>query len=223
MLVLFAMTLVACTRAGGSDVAATKKTTPQTDQTQEEEEVWIQVERLARPAINEGLILTNAYLEAFNSISPDLDLSDAAAPVRAEAVAVLGLLNSFSANLGITTAPSPGVVAGGFLPDVMRIDTSVDMTPQTTAYNADFVLVDGNPMLTGGRKIEDDVMDITLSYLLAGDPSGGSIGDGVTYAGAAGANCQPNDSLPNQPGHRCLVGQTTRKGSARFPFLAIPL
>src|SRR5687768_6330420 len=50
---------------------------------------FVQVERLARPAINEGLILTNDFLNAFNSIPPSADLSDAAAPVRAEAVATL--------------------------------------------------------------------------------------------------------------------------------------
>ena len=32
-------------------------------------EGYVQIERLARPAINEGLVITNDYLNAFNSIS----------------------------------------------------------------------------------------------------------------------------------------------------------
>ena len=34
---------------------------------------YVQIERLGRPAINEGLVITNDYLNAFNSISPSQD------------------------------------------------------------------------------------------------------------------------------------------------------
>jgi hypothetical protein len=41
---------------------------------------WVQVERLGRPAINEGLFVTNDFLNAVNSISPDQDGGRAGRP-----------------------------------------------------------------------------------------------------------------------------------------------
>jgi len=171
---------------GGSDM---KEITPELPQSPEAAAEWIQVERLARPAINEGLILSNDYLNAFNSISPDLDLSTAAAPVRDEAVAVLSILKALALNLGITNSPTPGQVAAGFLPDVMRIDVTTNVTPSASAYNACADLIDGiagQASLCGGRKLKDDVGDITLSYLIAGDASGAAVKDNVDYSGAKG-------------------------------------
>jgi len=166
---------------------------------------YVQVERLARPAINEGLVITNDYLNAFNSIPPDQDLSDAAAPVRAEAITVLTVLNRLGTGLHLHP-PTPLDVAAGFLPDVMRIDVSRDLTSTATAYNSCVDLIDGitgQASLCGGRKIKDDVMDITLSYLIAGDPSDARpVRDGVDYSGAKGW-------------HHALL--------ADFPFLATPV
>lgn len=48
-----------------------------------------QIERLARPGINEALIISQQNLLLFNVAPPTLDLSDAAAPVRTEAVGTL--------------------------------------------------------------------------------------------------------------------------------------
>lgn len=142
---------------------------------------FVQVERLGRPAINEGLILTNDFLNAFNSIPPSADLSAAAAPVVNEAVQTL------QAVALLPGAPTPDVVAAGFLPDVMRIDTSNNFAVAQSAYNGDFVLVNGTaPMLTGGRKLTDDVIDITLSYLVAGDPTGATVQDNVPYTAPPG-------------------------------------
>jgi hypothetical protein len=108
-------------------------------------------------------------------------------------------------------------VVSGFLPDVMRIDTSSAAAVGTPAYNSALAVIPGvvggltdGPILTGGRKIEDDVVDITLSYLVIGDPSGG-VSDGVSYAGTAGNTAQ---------GHKLLNGQASPGGAASFPFLA---
>jgi chorismate mutase len=183
-----------------------------------------QVERLARPAINEGLVLTDKRMALFNAVGPSKDLSDAAAPVREQAVAVLTALNKYGSSNGLK-APAVADVATGFLPDVMRIDTSKKVAVGTAAYNSDFVIVNGTTagaMLTGGRKLEDDVMDVTLSYLLNGDPTGASVKDGVSYAGGTTCANAGQGSNPGNPGHRCLNGQTTRLGSATFPFLATP-
>lgn len=146
----------------------------------------MQVERLARPAINEGLIITQDFLNAFNSIPPSLDLSDAAAPVRTEAVATL---NAVDLADGVDNV-DPLAIAGAFLPDVMRIDTTVP-SGYANAFNAN-----GSPI--AGRMLEDDVIDITLGVLV-----GSPIGDNVSYAGTPGN--------PSQ-GHQPL--------EANFPYLA---
>lgn len=167
-----------------------------------------QIERLARPVINEGLILSNDFLNAFNMIPPTADLTEAAAPVLAEAAAVITAADMLDDKQDITVEQ----VVGAFLPDVMRIDTTLRIPPGKAAYNAG---VSGSKgILTGGRKIEDDVGDITLSFLVAGDASGKSVKDNVSYAGVEGN--------PNQPGHKLLVGQTQRWGAARFPFVPDP-
>jgi hypothetical protein len=183
-----------------------------------------QIERLGRPAINEGLVLSNAKLNAFNSIGPASDLSPAAQPVLAEAGAVLTAAGNYGRSLGLP-APQVGDVVAGFLPDVMRIDTRLKLAPATPAYNSDFVIVQGTTagaMLTGGRKIEDDVMDVTLSYLIAGDPSGRSIKDGVSYSGGTSCTNAGQGTNVANPGHKCLTGQSSRSGAAYFPFLASP-
>jgi hypothetical protein len=166
-----------------------------------------QVERLARPAVNEGLIETNSFLNAFNMIPPSADLSPAAAPVRAEAAKTLAAFDLIDNKVDIPVAD----VVAAFLPDVMRIDTRVAIPVGKTAYNAD--LSGDKKMLTGGRKLQDNVMDITLSLLVAGDATGMAVKNNVTYEGTRGNANQ---------GHTMLYGQNSRLGRAMFPFLAEP-
>jgi hypothetical protein len=137
-----------------------------------------QVERLARPAVNEGLILTNAFLNAFNSIPPSADLSDAAAPVRAEAK------NSLKA-LGNDDNRANALLAA-FLPDVMRIDT----TQKSGYVNA--VNAKGAPIT--GRLLLDDVVDQTFSVLT----NGAITTDNVSYNGTSGNPSQGHQSIVNQ-------------------------
>lgn len=213
-------------------VPASAPTTPATtveNQTNSTAKAYKQIERLGRPAINEGLVITNAYLNAFNSIAPSLDLSPAASPVLAEAGSVLTAVFNYGTAAHLP-APQVSDVVTGFLPDVMRIDTRVTVAVGAWAYNGDATIVSGSTagaMLTAGRKLEDDVMDITLSYLIAGNPGCGpstacTIPDGVSYA--AGTTCSGAGTGSNvgNPGHKCLNGQTARNASATFPFLARP-
>ncbi|MGB8700225.1 MAG: DUF4331 domain-containing protein [Thermosynechococcaceae cyanobacterium] len=134
-----------------------------------------QVERLGRPGVNEGLIVKNNLLNIFNSVPPSVDLTPAAAPVRAEAKKTLLALGNDSARAdALLTA---------FLPDVMRIDTT-----QPSGYlNATNAL--GAPIT--GRKLLDDVIDNTLTVLT----NGAITKDNVSYAGPGGNPAQGHNPL----------------------------
>ena len=137
---------------------------------------YTQVERLGRPAINEGLIVTNAFLNAFNSIPPSQDLSNAAAPVRAEAKNTLLAFGN--------TSQRADTLLAAFLPDVMRIDTTIP-SGYVNAVNRK-----GSPI--AGRMLLDDTIDQTLSVLT----NGAVKSDNVSY----------NGNGPSQ-GHQPLVPQ----------------
>jgi hypothetical protein len=197
-----------------------------------------QIERLARPGINEALILSSAKHAAFNSIAPSLDLSSdaAVASVRADAVAVLGAIKAYGDANVATSAATVNNTAGGFLPDVMRINTANSFSPTSVsssatntfpgAYASDFAgtapstpdVDRADPLrLTGGRMITDDVIDVTYTYLIAGLAA--QIVDGVSY-------CGQNTTAQ---GHHALTGWadqafpcTTTRQAASFPFLAAP-
>ncbi len=143
---------------------------------------FAQVERLARPAINEGLIRQDMderaqLLITWNSVPPSVDLADvqAAADIRTEAVAVLGAIQSQAqAALGYDNSPGRpvrdsdaqntrvGQIAGVFLPDVMRIDTT-----GASGYAAGITDL-AAPRPFRGRRIDEDVIDITLAVLVPG-------------------------------------------------------
>ncbi len=141
-----------------------------------------QIERLGRPAINEGLILTNDYLNALNSVGPDFEAAalagkkpaaDIAAPIVAEAKKVLMAV-------GNDDKRATALILA-FLPDVMRIDTT-GRSGYGNALNAK-----GSPIR--GRMILDDVIDITLSVVT----NGAIKGDNVSFAGpnAGGTGHKP--------------------------------
>jgi Domain of unknown function (DUF4331) len=134
-----------------------------------------QVERLARPAVNEGLILSNNLLNIFNSVPPTADTSPAAAPIGAEAVRTLKALGN--------SDDRTKALLGAFLPDVMRIDTT-GASGYANALNAK-----GSPIR--GRMLKDDVIDVTLSVL-----SNGAIkGDNASYDGPGGNPAQGHKPL----------------------------
>jgi Domain of unknown function (DUF4331) len=137
-----------------------------------------QVERLGRPGVNEGLILTNDFLNAFNSIPPTLDLSRAAAPVRAEARSSL---------LALGNSPQRAdTLLNALLPDVMRIDTTI-ASGYVSAVNAK-----GAPV--GGRLLLDDTIDQTLALLT----NGAITSDNVSYTGTSGNPAQGHQPLAPQ-------------------------
>ncbi|TAG52458.1 MAG: DUF4331 domain-containing protein, partial [Oscillatoriales cyanobacterium] len=131
-----------------------------------------QFERLARPAINEGLVLT-----------PQLMEGAAAAPVRQEAVATLNAVDLLDGKDNV----DPNAIAKAFLPDVMRIDTT-----RPSGYGS---ATNSQGSLIGGRLLLDDVIDITLGALV-----GSPVGDNVSYNGTPGNPAQGHKPLePNFP------------------------
>ncbi len=158
-----------------------------------------QVERLARPAVNEGLVVSNDFLNALNQNGPDFEAAalanqlpqaqqDAANAVVAEAKNTL-------LKLGNTDARANALL-GAFLPDVMRIDTTqasnYDVTIPASCLNSK-----GSPIC--GRKLTDDVIDLTLK-VLTNNPAAT---DNVSYQGSNLAQ-----------GHKQLAPS--------FPYLALP-
>ncbi len=137
-----------------------------------------QFERLGRPAINEGLIVDNDLLNIFNSVPPSADLSPAAKPVRDEAVKTLLAFNN-------NNQAQVNKIAGAFLPDVMRIDTT-GKSGYGNALNAN-----GSPIR--GRMLKDDVVDITLGVVTTGRIKT----DNVSYNGASGNSAQGHNPLVN--------------------------
>jgi hypothetical protein len=143
-----------------------------------------QVERLARPAVNEGLVVTNDFLNALNSVGPDFEAAalagqqpaaNIAGPIVAEAKQTLLAVGNNDARAN--------ALLGAFLPDVMRIDTT-GPSGYANALNAK-----GSPIR--GRLIEDDVIDITLSVLT----NGAITSDNVSYEGTPGNPAQGHDPL----------------------------
>ncbi|WP_228057106.1 DUF4331 family protein [Tychonema sp. LEGE 07203] len=86
----------------------------------------------------------------------------------------------------------PNAIAGAFLPDVMRIDTT-KRSGYASATNA-------RGSLIGGGLLMDDVIDITLGALV-----GSLVGDNVSYNGIPGNPAQGDKPL-----------------EANFPYLALP-
>jgi hypothetical protein len=171
-----------------------------------------QVERLARPAINEGLVVKNENLIALNTVGPDFEAAalagqqpaaGTAGPIIADAKATLLAFGNSD-----TTA---NALLQAFLPDVMRIDTT-----QPSTYDVDIVnnpnclnVIPNSGRAAGaipvatpicGRKIGDDVIDLTLK-VVTGNPQAS---DNVSYPG----------NNPVVQGHQPL--------QPSFPYLALP-
>lgn len=175
-----------------------------------------QVEFLARPGIGEGLLYSNDLLNFYNSLRP----RDVAAVLSAPTGTAADLLNQATGVLvaldeldgDTTNGLSPTQIAGAFLPDVMRIDTTLtfttDATPSYPTFNS------SSSTLVGGRKITDDVIDITLGVLTDNFVTS----DGVPYYRPTTGAGSTNQAI----GHSRLNGQTVDYGPCQFPYLADP-
>lgn len=148
-----------------------------------------QVERLARPAINEGLVITNDFLNALNSVGPDFEAAALAGqqPQAQIAGPIVNEAKNTLKALGNSDAEANALIAA-FLPDVMRIDTTqpsnYDVTIPATCLNTK-----KSPIC--GRKLKDDTIDLTLRVI----SKGAVTGDNVSYEGTPGNPAQGHDPL----------------------------
>ena len=170
--------------------------------------VYRQVEHLARPGINEALLITDAFLNGYNATAPSFAGVDQATlnMVVGEAKTVLKALYLgaclLNGALGLTPATGvkpagitchavgPAIWEGGqlsgtvltaqskaaaqtyadavfglFIPDVMRVDTSITRSNYLNLCDPQFR---GKQGLCGGRFLNDDTIDVTYNFLLAG-------------------------------------------------------
>jgi len=127
---------------------------------------YTQMEQLARPGINELLVLTQSSLAAYNRIQPSRATQGDSAKYRGEIKAVLKAIGNSDARAD--------AFIKALLPDVMRIDTT-GSSGYANALNAL-----GAPIR--GRLLKDDVIDISLSLL----SNGAVTTDNVSYEGTPG-------------------------------------
>lgn len=220
---------------------------------------FVQVEHLARPGINEALLLTSAFNAGYNATAPSFTGVDAATLglVVGEAKTVLKalylgtcLVNGLAglnatnglhpagfacADVGAGVFEADGVtikatsataaqayadrVFGQFEPDVMRIDTSV-----TSSYLTLCGTPADSPLLCGGRFLNDDVIDVTYDYLLAGAAIGAGdalqlrslVSDGVSFSATQASASSLSVADPTNPnqGHPSVTNG--------FPYSAPP-
>ena len=130
-------------------------------------------------------------------------------------------------------------VFGQFITDVLRIDTAV--TPSSYFTGCTAGLPAGAPLLCGGRKLNDDVIDITYFYLLAGaavpvpaqtpgpvqNQVVALVTDGVFFSASNGENSgiglgTPDPNNRHQFEQSCINCEPPVVISATFPYSAPP-
>lgn len=133
---------------------------------------FVQTEQLARPGINEALLIGQNNLAAYNRTQPSTNVPPS---VASEATSVL---------LALGNSPARAqALLGAFIPDVMRIDTT-GPSGFANALNSK-----GSPIR--GRMLQDDVIDIALSVLT----NGAVTTDNISYEGVPGNSAQGHDPL----------------------------
>ena len=249
------LALILATGACGNDHAKADAFVPPAIDAAPQPKVYRQIEHLARPGINEALLISNDFLNGYNATAPSFTGVDAATlgKVKDEAKTVLKALylgtclinglKSLDADSGfhpggvkcgavggavfdadgvtISAAAATGAqtyadkVFDQFEPDVMRVDTGLAKS-NYFALCGDATTA---PLLCGGRFLNDDVIDVTYSYLLSGadpraplDGSASSdplvnqlkalVSDGVQYSSNPAQNndnaTAPDPTNPNQ-------------------------
>ncbi|HEY3998626.1 MAG TPA: DUF4331 family protein [Candidatus Xenobia bacterium] len=205
---------------------------------------FTQVEQFGRPGINEALFITNAFLNGYNATQPQVDLQPAnqnpPGPVIQSAsggnitLTALGTeaattLTAFATPAGDSERVLDEVRA--FLPDVMRIDTTISSPVGTPAYGNGAAIVENGAIVSAatlgrtvpvlmpraGRKLEDDVIDTTLTVLT----DGAVTSDNVFFNDTASAGAATHH-LNHQTTSATANQNASEGGTATFPYLGPP-
>jgi hypothetical protein len=255
------------TGACDTDDGTTNPPTPDSMQPNPDK-VYRQIEHLARPGINEALLISDAFLEGYNATAPSFKGVDQATltAVSEEAKTVLKALYLGACLLNgvLQQTPDSGVkpagmkchavgaaiweggqvtgtvltqasktaaenyanfVFGQFIPDVMRVDTNIPTADENHYLTVCSPTFAGKQALCGGRFLNDDAIDVTYNFLLAGAGIAKGPFDQFTALVTDGVNFSLNDNenfnnfvLPvanPQQGHPNV--------SKTFPYSAPPL
>ncbi|MBD2462156.1 DUF4331 domain-containing protein [Oscillatoria sp. FACHB-1407] len=135
---------------------------------------FVQTEQLARPAVNEVLVINQSTYAQYNRVMPTRNARELA-PIAREAKRTLLALGNSDARAN--------ALLGAFVPDVMRIDTTGPSGFANALNNA------GSPIR--GRMLLDDVVDIAFTVLT----NGAVTTDNVSYAGEANNPAQGHKQL----------------------------
>jgi hypothetical protein len=145
---------------------------------------YVQIERMAIPAINTALI-PSAQKDAFNRADPANDARDYRATAQGTIEALRGAVGSVA---GFPAEDSPGVPAATLatvlIPDVVTIDFSKPV------------------QFTNGRRLQDDVIDAAVGLVLnRGNVLGGGpgVGDAIGANDVPFLNTFPYLAPPHQP------------------------
>jgi hypothetical protein len=133
---------------------------------------FVQTEQMARPGINEALLVGQNNLAAYNRTQPSRNVPSGVANEATQVLLALG-----------NTPARATALLGAFIPDVMRIDTT-GPSGFANALNSK-----GSPIR--GRMLADDVVDVALTVLT----NGGVTTDNVSYEGVPGNPAQGHDPL----------------------------
>jgi hypothetical protein len=180
---------------------------------------WVQVNRLGNPLVNE-LVVPLALKDRFNRTPPQADAQYAAAVLKPFPAAALNQLFHLGIKetnrTDIVTAlltGIPGVTAIGRKPapaDTLKVNLGV---PPTATENRFGVIGGDNAGFPDGRRLGDDVVDITLRVVggyLVPPAQGGKklpLGDGVDqndqpFPGSFPYVAPPSDGVTKQFGRR---------------------
>ncbi|MEK8024341.1 MAG: DUF4331 family protein [Candidatus Hydrogenedentota bacterium] len=201
-----------------------------------------QVEKLARPGIAEGLIISDTAFAAWHAATPAQETGTVA---LAEIAKTLGAINQALGQTAAYSALRVDSTARAFLPDVMRINTAIASGYANQVVNFDSgytTLSTGGTAASGvggtaqgaygggiarpvaGRLPEDDVIDITLLVLTdinrAGTGASGFNSDSIPYKPEL--NAITNDDTNAGIGHHFLMGEDAAEAASVFPFLSEP-
>jgi hypothetical protein len=162
-----------------------------------------QVQRLGNPLISEVLLDKRSH-PTHGSIGPDQD----AALIGPEIFGhlVLGSPTTFAGR----DSGYVGVLASALLPDMLIVQTDKDPNAASGAGWLTWLPLAPFSNGYGGRKLEDDVVDLALLAVF-GDPFG-----------ADPTHTTPSLTTDNVPCGNCAAGPEPTKFTATFPYLAAP-